>query len=85
MQALAEGCASCQVGASISAAHAPLQRPRARRHHMYGYTPPWRTSTPHGPTGRYFTEVEDRHAADVCLIGDRLAQEFFPDADPIGR
>jgi putative ABC transport system permease protein len=35
--------------------------------------------------GRYFTDAEDRHATYVCLIGDRVAREFFPDADPIGR
>jgi putative ABC transport system permease protein len=35
--------------------------------------------------GRYFTELEDRHAAPLCLIGDRVVQEFFPSIDPIGR
>ena len=32
--------------------------------------------------GRYFTDVEDRHAVDVCLIGDRLTQEFFAGTEP---
>jgi putative ABC transport system permease protein len=35
--------------------------------------------------GRYFSEVEDRHAANVCLIGDRVAQEFFANTDPVGQ
>ncbi len=42
-------------------------------------TPPaWPISTPARWTlGRYFTDVEDRHAANVCLIGDRVVEEFF--------
>jgi putative ABC transport system permease protein len=35
--------------------------------------------------GRYFTEMEDRRSAEVCLIGDHLLQEFFPDTDPLGK
>jgi len=88
MQALAEACRQCQVvGASISSSAAL----RYKGHElddttMYGHTPTMADiDTRTVQLGRYFTEVEDRHAADVCLIGDRLAQEFFPDADPIGR
>ena len=36
-------------------------------------------------TGRYFTESEDRHAASVCILGDRLVQELFAGVDPIGH
>ncbi len=35
--------------------------------------------------GRYFTEIEDVHAAHVCLIGATLRDKFFPGADPTGR
>lgn len=35
--------------------------------------------------GRYFTESEDRRSSHVCLIGNRLIEEFFPVVDPIGR
>ena len=35
--------------------------------------------------GRYFTDVEDSHSAAVCLIGDRVVQEFFAGADPLGK
>jgi len=35
--------------------------------------------------GRYFTEIEDVHAAHVCLIGATLRDKFFPGADPVGR
>jgi putative ABC transport system permease protein len=88
MQALAKGCLHCQVvGASISSS-ATL---RYKDHElddatMYGHTPSMADiDTRTIQLGRYFTEVEDRHASDVCLIGDRVAQEFFPDIDPLGR
>ncbi len=35
--------------------------------------------------GRYFTDIEDKHAAYVCLIGSRVAREFFPSEDPLGH
>jgi putative ABC transport system permease protein len=35
--------------------------------------------------GRFFAESEDRNSAQVCLIGHRLQEEFFPGIDPIGR
>jgi putative ABC transport system permease protein len=35
--------------------------------------------------GRYFTEIEDRQAAPVCLIGATLRERFFPGLDPAGR
>jgi putative ABC transport system permease protein len=35
--------------------------------------------------GRYFTEMEDTHAAYVCLIGSSLADKLFPSVNPIGR
>jgi putative ABC transport system permease protein len=35
--------------------------------------------------GRYFSEIEDSHNANVCLIGESLVQEFFPDTNPVGR
>jgi len=88
IQALAEGCPHCQaVGATISTSVTL----RYKNHELddttlYGHTPTMATiDTRTVLLGRYFTEVEDRHASDVCLIGDRVAQEFFPDADPIGR
>lgn len=35
--------------------------------------------------GRFFTDMEDQRATQVCLIGDRVRQEFFPGTDPRGR
>ena len=35
--------------------------------------------------GRWFTDGEDRHAADVCILGTEVADQLFPSVDPIGR
>jgi len=36
-------------------------------------------------SGRYFTENEDRSAADVAVIGADTRDELFPHLDPLGR
>ena len=35
--------------------------------------------------GRYFNEVEEKHSAQVCLIGSEVATQLFPTFDPLGR
>lgn len=35
--------------------------------------------------GRYFTESDNDHRANVCFIGTDLVDEFFPTLDPIGK
>lgn len=35
--------------------------------------------------GRYFTEDEERGMARVVVLGSEVAQELFPDEDPIGE
>jgi putative ABC transport system permease protein len=35
--------------------------------------------------GRYFTETEYDHAAQVCFIGQDITDEFFPTVDPIDK
>ncbi len=35
--------------------------------------------------GRVFDDQEDALGADVVVIGDAIAQEYFPNLDPIGR
>ncbi len=35
--------------------------------------------------GRYFTQSEDDHGANVCLIGSGLEEQLFPSVDPIGK
>jgi putative ABC transport system permease protein len=36
-------------------------------------------------TGRYFTEIEDRHRSMVAVIGADIKTNLFGDGDPLGR
>ena len=35
--------------------------------------------------GRFFTDAEDRHGAAVCVIGDELSEQLFPNVESIGK
>src|SRR3954471_15698988 len=88
VQALADTCAGCQwVGATLNSGTSLRFQDRALENaSIYGHTPSMATiDTRTVELGRYFTDVEDRHASDVCLIGDRVLREFFPDAPPLGK
>ena len=88
LAAVAQGCPHCQAVGAVLSSGIGL---RYKDHEledatMYGHTPNMSViDTRTVALGRYFTDLEDRHDADVCLIGDRVAQEFFPDADPLGK
>jgi putative ABC transport system permease protein len=88
MEAIAAGCAHCRaVGAALNATaalrYADHQLDDAT---LYGHTPNMaEIDTRTVDLGRYFTDVEDRHAANVCLIGDRVLQEFFAGVNPLGH
>jgi putative ABC transport system permease protein len=88
LQAVAAGCGHCQyVGASVATTLGVRYRDRDLEDvALYGHTPNMADiDTRTLSLGRYFTEPEDRHAAAVCMLGDRLVQELFSGADPIGR
>ena len=88
VQALVSSCVYCQsVGATLSSGASLRYRDRALEDAtIYGHTPTMATiDTRTVERGRYFTDVEDRHASDVCVIGDRVVQEFFPDTEPLGK
>lgn len=88
MEALAAGCQHCDaVGAALNATVALRFADRQLDDStLYGHTPNMAyIDTRTVESGRYFTDVEDRHAVSVCLIGDRVSQEFFAGVNPIGR
>ena len=88
MEALAEACTNCQlVGATLNTSVTLRYENRELEDAtMWGHTPSMATiDTRTVQLGRYFTDVEDRHASPVCLIGGRVVQEFFPETDPLGR
>ena len=35
--------------------------------------------------GRFFTDIEDRQASPVCILGDGVGAQLFPGLDPLGR
>ncbi|HUJ23519.1 MAG TPA: ABC transporter permease [Bryobacteraceae bacterium] len=89
MRAVAQGCVHCRnVGASVSTT---VNSVKYKDHEiqdstLYGYTANMvEIDTRTVALGRYFTDPEDRHAAPLCLIGDRLADEFFSAVSPLGR
>jgi putative ABC transport system permease protein len=88
LQAVAERCDHCgYVGATVSS----TLTLRYRDHQLddsslYGHTPNMADiDTRTVDQGRYFTDQEDKHAAAVCLIGDRVATEFFAGQNPVGH
>lgn len=86
--ALAEGCPHCaSVGATASTtASAYSGNQEIQDINLFGYTANMaeidsRTVI----SGRYFTESEDNRNAMVCVIGQKLVEQFFPSVDPLGR
>lgn len=35
--------------------------------------------------GRFFSEAENQHRADIALIGSDIAKTLYPDMDPLGK
>ena len=88
MRAVAAGCRSCRwVGAQASATGRSTYLDRNLTDtNVIGQTPAMgQIDTRSIAQGRYFTEIEDQRSAHVCLIGQRLVEEFFPGTDPIGK
>jgi len=88
MKAVAENCRHCQqVGTQISATmNLHYKDKELQDSSIQGQTPNMaEIDTRTLASGRYFSESEDQHAAAVCLIGDKLATEFFAGISPIGK
>ena len=88
MEAVAENCPHCGfVGGTLNATTSlHYLNHQLDDVTVYGHTPTMADiDTRTVETGRYFTDVEDRHATEVCLIGDRVIREFFPDVSPLGH
>ncbi len=88
VDALASQCGRCQyVGANLSGGTTVRYKDRTLEDgNIYGHTPSMAIiDTRTVESGRYFTDVEDRHAADVAVIGSRVAEEFFQGTSPLGK
>lgn len=88
MRAVAERCPDCQlVGAQASTSFSSRYQDRELQDtNVIGQTPGMvDIDTRTIEQGRYFTELEDQRGTNVCLIGAKLVEEFFPGVDPLGR
>ncbi len=89
MHAVEEKCSSCEeVGASASANSARVRYgdKQATDVSLYGQTANMSDiDTRSVEYGRYFTGPEADHHANVCLIGDTVAQQLFPSVGPVGK
>ncbi len=88
MRAVAEGCPHCQhVGAQATATVNLRYKDRELQDaNLEGQTPNMaEIDTRTLLRGRFFNESEDLHSAAVCIIGDKVASEFFPGLDPLGH
>jgi putative ABC transport system permease protein len=88
LHAVEQGCRHCQyVGTAIfSTLDARYGDHELQDISLIGHTPNMvEIDTRTLILGRYFTPLEDHHAAPVCMIGDTIVREFFPGVDPLGH
>src|SRR5713101_807890 len=88
LEAVAAACRHCQyVGAQVSATmNLHYKDKELQDTSIQGQTPNMsEIDTRAVVAGRFFSESEDRHAAPVCVIGDKLVAEFFAGVNPIGK
>lgn len=87
MEAIAQRCTECgEVGATATATvHARYGNKEVTDVTLSGQTASMADiDTRAVERGRYFTESEAEHRANVCLIGDTIVQQLFLGVDPIG-
>lgn len=88
VQAIVERCNECaEVGATASTTiRARYGNKEVTDVNLSGNTPSMADiDTRTVERGRYFTESESDHRANVCLIGDTLVQQLFLGIDPLGK
>jgi putative ABC transport system permease protein len=88
MQAIADGCTSCEeVGANAAATvRVRYGNKEVTDVNLSGQTASMvDIDTRAVDRGRYYTSSEAEHRARVCLIGDTLVQQLFLGVDPLGK
>jgi putative ABC transport system permease protein len=88
LAAVKENCVGCeQVGASATATLSLVAGDKqADDASIIGYTPNMvDIDTRTLNQGRYYTDMEDSHAAYVCLAGASVVDKLFPSVNPIGK
>ncbi|HWX56304.1 MAG TPA: ABC transporter permease [Verrucomicrobiae bacterium] len=88
MHAVEEKCSACdEVGASASATvRVRYGDKEAADVSLAGQTANMTDiDTRSVEYGRFFTQSEAEHRANVCLIGNTLAEQLFPTVNPLGK
>ncbi len=88
LEAVRQACTACRaVGAEASATSRVRYRDQElRNQRLLGQTANMaQIDSRTVETGRFFTEMEERRGARVCLIGDEVRVRLFPSVDPLGR
>jgi putative ABC transport system permease protein len=88
LHAVADSCRHCQyVGAQVSSNVNPHYKDKELQDtSLQGQTPNMaEIDTRTIAAGRFFNEPEDLHAAAVCVVGDKIASEFFAGVNPVGQ
>ncbi len=88
LEAVRAACTECQaVGAEVST----VTRVRYKDQELRDQTLIGQTANMNFigvrtvETGRFFSELEEKHAARVCVIGDAVRSKLFEGANPLGR
>lgn len=56
------------------------------RSQVYGFSPDFLSIRAWGLSeGRMFTDIETRGNAKVCVVGQTVVRQLFPDVDPVGQ
>jgi putative ABC transport system permease protein len=87
-RAVAEACRHCAlVGATASStARTVYEGHDLEDTSMIGETPSMAAiDTREVTQGRFFNDIEDRRASNVCVLGDGPLQEFFGGVNPVGK
>jgi putative ABC transport system permease protein len=88
LHAVQEACTACQeAGATASTTIRVRYGDKDLADvNLYGHTPNMADiDTRTLIAGRYFTPSEDQRAAQVCLIGATLVEQFFPGTEAVGK
>ncbi|HXG93324.1 MAG TPA: ABC transporter permease [Blastocatellia bacterium] len=89
--AIKEQCPSVKYIVPFLGADNDIPRVRYQDQELYvtqvqGTLPEYeRMTTVHIGEGRFFTESENDHRADVCVIGADIADKFFPNLTAVGK
>ena len=88
VRAVRDRCSACQmVGASASTSvHVRYRDKELQDINLLGHTANMADiDTRTIDIGRYFSESEDQQISNVCIVGQRLVDEFFPGVNPLGQ